>query len=286
MIGKEQIPRMQVGDFIQANQTMLRPEIPQEDKQLWEEASLVCDETASLPALLLQSNEKSKFIRRGTSLGFSNVRSKTQPRAKMTSGTRTSSRGKWSARAAACMGIFLLVCILRAIPAPFVQDALSGVRMAVNEDIDIDRTLGQLKFVSNIQNDVASVFSSESVTAVAMSAPARGRVSARFVSGRYDGIDIVMQEGEDVYCAADGIVQEIGSNEQWGNYIRVRHNERVQSVYANLSDVNVLVGDSVSAKQGIANPGKREDQVMMHFVLLIDDTAVDPLPYLQGEKVL
>ena len=190
-------------------------------------------------------------------------------------------------RTAICAGVFLLICLLKIVPVPFVQESLEGLHLAMTQDMDIDRTLGQLKFVQELLPESASVFFADNgrkqgEDVMAMAAPAEGRVSARFIAGQYDGIDIVSSLQTAVLCAYDGVVQEVGSNDAWGTYVRVRHNDRYDTVYANVREVSVKRGEDVTARQALAYPEKKGSEVVLHFVVLDNGKAVDPLPYLTG----
>ena len=54
----------------------------------------------------------------------------------------------------------------------------------------------------------------------------------------HKGVDFGAPEGSPIFAAGNGIVVEIGRKGSYGRYIRVRHNNRLETVYAHMSRFN------------------------------------------------
>ena len=73
------------------------------------------------------------------------------------------------------------------------------------------------------------------------------------------GVDLQAPVGSVVKCAAEGQVQEVGSNSEDGNYIVVAHANGLKTKYANLDpEVYVSEGDMFMSRRG-ENIYKRKD---------------------------
>jgi len=104
------------------------------------------------------------------------------------------------------------------------------------------------------------------------------------------GIDIKAELGENVVAVADGTVVEVGkSKEGFGNMVKIKHNDGLISVYANL-DENIAVKESQKVTQGqkigeVGNTSLRsfneEYGSNLHFQLLKNDTPIDPQKYIK-----
>ena len=98
----------------------------------------------------------------------------------------------------------------------------------------------------------------------------------------HNGVDIAVDTGTEVLAFADGVVDFIGTSPAYGNYIQLRHAGGVTSFYAHCSELLLSTGTEVKAGDVIALSGATGDVTgpHLHFELEIDDTRVDPAPYL------
>jgi len=99
------------------------------------------------------------------------------------------------------------------------------------------------------------------------------------------GIDL-RANYEAVFAFAEGIVTKAGYDAYSGNYITILHGcgkEKLTSVYAHLSSLNVMVGDVVQAGQiiGISGNTGYSTAPHLHFGLKLDNKVLDPLPVLK-----
>ena len=95
------------------------------------------------------------------------------------------------------------------------------------------------------------------------------------------GIDIA--GGTAVYACADGVVETVSRGESYGNYVVIRHNDEIESLYAHCAKIYVSEGESVSAGDNIARAGMTGSAtgVHLHFEIRVNGERVDPLDYVR-----
>lgn len=69
------------------------------------------------------------------------------------------------------------------------------------------------------------------------------------------GQDIAAPRGTEIHCAFSGVVEEVGNNRSYGNYLYVRYNENLVVFYGHCDSVLVARGDQVSEGQTVALVG-------------------------------
>lgn len=112
--------------------------------------------------------------------------------------------------------------------------------------------------------------------------PGNGRLLAGFVEGGNKGIDIAGKPGEPVLAAAAGKVILVSSALRgYGNFVIIKHNNTLLSVYAHNSRILVKEEQTVSKGQKIAEIGDSDaDQPKLHFEIRQQGNPVDPLKFL------
>jgi len=98
------------------------------------------------------------------------------------------------------------------------------------------------------------------------------------------GIDLAAAEGTEVYAAADGIVEEIGYNHVYGNYIIIKHRNNWTSFYAHLQKVETALRSEVKSTTLIGRVGSTGQSTgpHLHFELRQDGRHFDPSEKLRG----
>lgn len=118
-----------------------------------------------------------------------------------------------------------------------------------------------------------------------------GYISSRFGSrndpftGRrafHKGIDFAGRAGADVVAVASGVVVWSGPRYGYGQLVEINHGNGLSTRYAHNADNLVAVGDTVKRGQVIARIGEtgRATGPNLHFEVLRDGQAVDPLSYI------
>jgi murein DD-endopeptidase MepM/ murein hydrolase activator NlpD len=124
------------------------------------------------------------------------------------------------------------------------------------------------------------------------------RLSSRF--GRRDhpilgytrmhqGVDFAAPHGTPVQAAGDGVVEVAGAKDDFGKYIRLRHNSSLSTAYGHLSRIGVHIGQRVRQGQIIGNVGATGMSTgpHLHYELLVDRRPVNPMSLRQptGRKL-
>lgn len=120
-----------------------------------------------------------------------------------------------------------------------------------------------------------------------LSSDDKGEITSRFgwrSRGWHSGVDIANPTGTIVYAAESGTVIQAGDrSDGYGNLVVIDHGDGVQTYYAHNSDIYVSEGDFVERGNSIAAIGMTGNTTgpHVHFEIRIDDTAVDPLDYIE-----
>ena len=97
---------------------------------------------------------------------------------------------------------------------------------------------------------------------------------------RNEGIDIAAAAGTSVKAAADGTVAAITRDTDQVPILVLRHSGNVLTVYANIDDITVKKGDSVSRGQTLAKVGSGSPS-FLHFEVREGFESVNPTKYLK-----
>ena len=105
----------------------------------------------------------------------------------------------------------------------------------------------------------------------------------------HNGVDIVGEtsgviDGAPVYAALDGTVAETGYDAKLGNYVLLRHEDGLETLYAACREVCAAAGDEVARGETIALVGSTGQSTgpHLHFEVRQDGTAQDPLDYFKA----
>lgn len=122
--------------------------------------------------------------------------------------------------------------------------------------------------------------------------PARGAISSPFGprwGAFHNGLDIANRAWTPIVAARAGVVEEAGWCSGYGYCVKLRHEGGVETIYGHLIARPVVArGDEVAAGELIGNMGSTYDRagggystgVHLHFTLLLNGRAVDPLRFL------
>lgn len=102
---------------------------------------------------------------------------------------------------------------------------------------------------------------------------------------RHHGIDFAAPKGTPVYAASSGVVlnADMGSmSDAFGMAVLIEHGDKLQSLSAHLSRIDVEIGDFVMAGQqiGLVGATGRATGPHLHFELWRNGHPQDPLRYL------
>jgi murein DD-endopeptidase MepM/ murein hydrolase activator NlpD len=131
----------------------------------------------------------------------------------------------------------------------------------------------------------------ESMRRVLMRTPIDGaRISSNFGPRRHPilgysrmhrGTDFAAPTGTPIYAAGDGVVEVIGRNSGYGNYIRLRHNGSLKTAYGHMNGFarGLSQGDRVRQGDVIGYVGSTglSTGPHLHYEVLIDGAQVNPM---------
>ena len=97
------------------------------------------------------------------------------------------------------------------------------------------------------------------------------------------GIDIAASGvgGKDIVAADDGVVETVANGGGYGNYLLIRHNNGISTLYAHCSSVSAKKGQKVSKGQTVAYVGSTGDSTgnHLHFEVREKEERVNPMKY-------
>ena len=107
-----------------------------------------------------------------------------------------------------------------------------------------------------------------------------GTITRQF-SEEHQGVDIAAEEGTAIASLYDGTVEEVGSNEEEGNYIIIKNEKGCTVKYSHLKEVpNVSKGDKVSSDKEVGKVGSTGKSTGPHVHIELTDekgTLIDPM---------
>ncbi len=125
--------------------------------------------------------------------------------------------------------------------------------------------------------------------------PLKGKTTSEFgvrthpISGDlrfHAGIDIAAEKGENIYSAFDGVIAEADYDKWNGNYLKIKHDNDIMTVYCHCEKLNVKKGQKIRAGEVIATVGSTGSSTgpHLHFELRIDNISYNPEKALKGAK--
>lgn len=102
----------------------------------------------------------------------------------------------------------------------------------------------------------------------------------------HKGIDIAPEGEGDIIAYADATVLLAEYDLSYGNFIKLKHNDGTETIYAHCSSLLVSKGERVNAGQNIAVAGDSGEAtgVHLHFEIRINGEAVDPMKYFENDR--
>ncbi|GAA0079243.1 hypothetical protein UT300005_36220 [Clostridium sp. CTA-5] len=119
-----------------------------------------------------------------------------------------------------------------------------------------------------------------------LQAPTRGGwITSKFGArwGRnHNGIDIAGNTGDPVIAAYDGTIQEAGQVSGYGNMIKIKHQDNIETIYGHLSSIKVKKGQKVKKGDLIGCVGStgRSTGPHLHFELRSKGKPINPESYI------
>ena len=122
--------------------------------------------------------------------------------------------------------------------------------------------------------------------------PAPTEISSRF-GGRANpftggggelhlGIDFRGENGDPIKATATGVVNFAGTQNGYGNIVRITHDNGYETMFAHMSSIDVQVGQTVKAGDVVGKVGStgRSTGPHLHYEIRKDGTPIDPEGFL------
>ena len=170
-----------------------------------------------------------------------------------------------------CLACAVLLGILALgnVQQPWAKNVSGAIEKALTMEIDLDKSLGQLRFVQKLMPESALVFFNLSGGSE-LSLPVQGELSHRY-SQTQPWLMFASASGADVCAAADGVVSAVSPMASGGYGVLVDHGGGLESITACLEEVSVQAGSSV-LRGGVI--GKSSDN--LYFELRQGGESADP----------
>lgn len=110
----------------------------------------------------------------------------------------------------------------------------------------------------------------------------------KFYGNGHSGIDSCTIAGLDVCAICDSVVKDVYWSSTHGNCLEYGY-DGVTIKYCHMAKISVTKGQKLSKNQVVGqmgSTGSLTNQLHLHLSLYINNTLVDPLPYLDGRKGL
>lgn len=158
----------------------------------------------------------------------------------------------------------------------------------VIDSIKLEKSIEEEKLAYLKENDlqfISGIWPLQSYTEI--SSPFGERVHP--ITGElkfHRGIDIPAPQNTEILSSDDGIVIFSGSQNGYGNVVKIKHFDGKKTVYAHNTSNVVKEGDIVKKGQVIAKVGTTGDSTgnHVHFETIINDENINPINVVTSEK--
>ncbi len=147
---------------------------------------------------------------------------------------------------------------------------------------DIYNSIWTREYVNPYKLPIDSLQDSVRIDCKGWVLPARGHITSKFGPRKYRyhyGTDIKVLTGDTIYCSWDGQVRIVKYEPKgYGNYVVVRHNNGLETVYAHLSRVLVEENEHITANEiiGLGGNTGRSTGSHLHYEIRYLGNAINP----------
>ncbi len=156
-----------------------------------------------------------------------------------------------------------------------------------NSDVVENKKLGEATICA-AKNKIIIKGSKENNNSLAfLYMPTRGAITCQYGSrwgGEiHHGIDIAGNIGDPIKAAAEGVVNKIGWDNVYGNFVKIDHGKGMETLYGHCSKIIVKEGEKINKNQTIGNVGNtgRSTGPHLHFEVRINGIAQNPMSYIK-----
>ncbi|KQO60296.1 M23 family metallopeptidase [Curtobacterium sp. Leaf261] len=215
----------------------------------------------------------------------------------LTRGAAWFSPSRSTVRSGASLAIAVSACLVVTVASPQAAVAVPGSERIESAPTPAAQAIrggsigaGQLSSVD--RNDFAVTLPARTRPAVRPvdgSIPDQGNFGGRSVRGcsacstSHQGTDFAAPTGTAIVSVLDGVVVTAGPSGGYGNMVLVRHANGLQTRYGHMSAIDVRTGQQVQAGTRLGAVGSTGVSTgsHLHFEVIIDGRAIDPVPWLR-----
>ena len=189
------------------------------------------------------------------------------------------------ARVLICLLLFIAMTVIKLYPEDRFIRTKNTVKLILTKETDIRAEINKIKDIFKTEDEISAMNPvSEFIN------PAKGAMVVKGFgvqdaddSGFHYGVDLKLENGQNVLCAADGEIEEIATNSEYGSYIVVKHSDEIFTMYAHLNEILPNVKEKVEKGQAIARANGENDTI--YFEVRRGDTYLDPAEFIDfGES--
>ncbi|VWX53623.1 M23 family metallopeptidase [Novosphingobium sp. 9U] len=103
----------------------------------------------------------------------------------------------------------------------------------------------------------------------------------------HKGVDLSAPVGTPIYATADGVVGKASWFGGYGLYVQLEHGNNLETRYGHMSRLNVAEGQHIHKGDVVGYVGTtgRSTGPHLHYEVRVDGVAVNPIPYMQSDRV-
>jgi len=103
----------------------------------------------------------------------------------------------------------------------------------------------------------------------------------------HTGIDFIAKEGTPIIATADGEVVVSEFSDNYGNHIRIKHNETYETQYAHMNTLNIKAGQFVKSGEviGIIGNSGKSVGIHLHYEVIKNEKKIDPSSFFNYEII-
>lgn len=105
----------------------------------------------------------------------------------------------------------------------------------------------------------------------------------------HKGVDYAAKLGTPIHATTEGVIEYIGKNGGYGNYIKIKHNNKYSTCYAHISKFSsdIKLGSKVKQGQIIAYVGSTGVATgpHLHYEVIYNGKHIDPLTIAHGNEI-